>query len=132
MSIIISKNGKEAKKIDEQEIEKERDLQVYIHSNPEAIPVYEIQEDKRLLVVAREFQTKSGPIDALAIDKDGDIYIVETKLYKNPDKRTVVAQALDYGAALWKQEINVEECPGEDLCGWADRSQRGIPGNRRR
>ncbi|MCX6740936.1 MAG: hypothetical protein NTY61_00860, partial [Candidatus Parcubacteria bacterium] len=31
-----------------------------------------------------------------------DIYIVETKLYKNPDKRTVVAQALDYGAALWK------------------------------
>jgi hypothetical protein len=27
---------------------------------------------------------------------------VETKLYKNPDKRTVVAQALDYGASLWR------------------------------
>ena len=36
------------------------------------------------------------------IDKDGDIYVVETKLYKNPDKRTVVAQALDYGASLWR------------------------------
>ncbi len=31
-----------------------------------------------------------------------NIYVIETKLYKNPDKRTVVAQALDYGAALWK------------------------------
>lgn len=41
-------------------------------------------------------------IDALAVDKDGDIYVVETKLYKNPDKRTVVAQALDYGASLWR------------------------------
>ncbi|MFA5696444.1 MAG: hypothetical protein WC917_03275, partial [Bacilli bacterium] len=28
--------------------------------------------------------------------------VVETKLYKNPDKRTVVAQALDYGASLWR------------------------------
>jgi len=60
MTIIISKNGKAAKKVDEQEIDKERDLQAYIHSNPEAIPVYEIHEDKRLLVVAREFPTKSG------------------------------------------------------------------------
>ena len=53
-------------------------------------------------MVAREFSTESGPIDALAIDKDGDIYVVETKLHKNPDKRTVVAQALDYGASLWR------------------------------
>ena len=30
------------------------------------------------------------------------ISIVETKLYKNPDKRQVIAQMLDYGAALWK------------------------------
>ena len=102
MSIIISENGKNAKKIDKSEIEKEGYLQNYIHQNPEAIPVYEIEEDKKLFVVAREFSTESGPIDALAVDKDGDIYVVETKLYKNPDKRTVVAQALDYGASLWR------------------------------
>lgn len=102
MAIIISKNGKNAQKIEKQGFDKEDYLQNYIHNNPESIPVYEIEEDKRLFVVAREFSTESGPIDALAIDKDGDIYIVETKLYKNPDKRTVVAQALDYGAALWK------------------------------
>ncbi len=102
MSIIISQNGKKALKIDKSNFDREGYLQNYIHENPESIPVYEIDEDKKLFVVAREFQTESGPIDALAIDKDGDIYVVETKLYKNPDKRTVVAQALDYGASLWR------------------------------
>lgn len=102
MSIIISQLGSKAQKIDKSEFEKEGYLQNYIHQNPESIPVYEIDEDKKLLVVAREFSTESGPIDALALDKDGDIYVVETKLYKNPDKRTVVAQALDYGASLWR------------------------------
>ncbi|MDD2753756.1 MAG: hypothetical protein PHT44_04065 [Candidatus Portnoybacteria bacterium] len=102
MAIIISQNGQNAKKIDKSTFEKEGYLQNYIHQNPEAIPVYEIEEDKKLLVLVREFSTESGPIDALAIDKDGEIYIVETKLYKNPDKRTVVAQALDYGASLWR------------------------------
>ena len=45
----------------------------------------------------------------MAVDQDGDIYIVETKLYKNSDKRTVVAQALDYGAALWKHFNDFDE-----------------------
>jgi hypothetical protein len=102
MSMIITKNGKDAKKIDKLDIEKETQLQEYIHDNPESIPVYEIEENKRLFVVAREFSTESGPIDALAIDKDGDIYVVETKINKNPDKRMVVAQVLDYGASLWR------------------------------
>lgn len=102
MSIIISEKGKKSQKIDKSSFDKEDYLQSYIYENPESIPVYEIEEDKKLFVVAREFATDSGPIDALAVDKDGDIYVVETKLYKNPDKRTVVAQALDYGASLWR------------------------------
>ena len=32
---------------------------------------------------------------------EGEVYGIETKLARNPDRRTVVAQALDYGAALW-------------------------------
>ena len=102
MSIIISENGKKALKVDKSDFEKEGYLQNYIHENPESIPVYEIEEDKKLFVVAREFSTESGPIDALAIDKDGDIYTVETKLQKNYTRREVVAQALDYGASLWR------------------------------
>lgn len=102
MSIIITQNGVSARRIDKAEIAREDYLQQYIHENPDAIPIYELHEDKRLLILKREFATAAGPIDALAVDKDGELYIVETKLYKNPDKRTVVAQALDYGAALWK------------------------------
>jgi hypothetical protein len=64
--------------------------------------LYDIKDDIRLLILAREFGTTSGPIDAVGIDGDGQLYLVETKLYKNPDKRTVVAQVLDYGASLWK------------------------------
>lgn len=105
MSIIITKNGKNAKKIDKQPFEYENNLQKYIDDNPLSIPLYEIKEDIRVLILAREFSTNSGPIDALGIDNDGDIYIIETKLFKNADKRTVVAQALDYGASLWKSSI---------------------------
>jgi hypothetical protein len=106
MAIVISQNGKNAKKIEPSTFEKEDHLQKYIYDNPESIPLYEIKEDIHLLILAREFPTHSGPIDAIGIDKDGEIYIIETKLYKNPDKRTVLAQALDYGAALWKHSYD--------------------------
>ena len=106
MSIIISQNGKNAKRIDPASFGKENYLQQYIYENPESIPLYEIKEDIRLLILKREFPTDSGSIDALGIDKDGEIYLIETKLYKNPDKRLVVAQVLDYGASLWSNSLD--------------------------
>ena len=109
MSIIFSSNGKNAIKLDKSSFDKEDYLQKYIYENPESIPLYEIKEDIHLLILAREFPTNSGPIDAIGIDKYGELYIVETKLYKNADKRTVVAQALDYGAALWKHANDFNE-----------------------
>ena len=109
MAIIISKNGKNAQKVEKSTFEKEDSLQKYIYNNPESIPLYDIKEDIRLLILAREFPTNSGPIDAIGIDKYGELYIIETKLYKNTDKRTVIAQALDYGAALWKHSSDFNE-----------------------
>lgn len=109
MSIIISKNGKGAKRIDAAAFDRENYLQEYIYDNPESIPLYDIKEDIRLLILAREFSTNSGPIDAIGVDKDGEIYLVETKLYRNPDKRTVVAQVLDYGASLWRWSRDFNE-----------------------
>lgn len=109
MAIIVSKNGKNATKVDKSNFELEDNLQQYIYDNPESIPLYDIKDDVKLLILAREFKTKSGPIDALGIDKDGEIYLVETKLYKNPEKRLVVAQVLDYGAFLWHTYNNFEE-----------------------
>lgn len=109
MAIIISSNGGKAVKVDKSSIDKEDYLQKYIYENPESIPLYEIKEDIQLLILAREFPTNSGPIDALGIDKYGELYIVETKLYANADKRKVIAQSLDYGAALWKHSNDFNE-----------------------
>ena len=106
MTIIISKNGRDSQKLEHTDFPNEDYLQKYISDNPDCIPLYDIKENLKLLIIAREFGTTSGPIDAIGIDQDGQIYIVETKLYKNPDKRKVVAQVLDYGAALWKNYTN--------------------------
>jgi hypothetical protein len=112
MAIIISNQGKNAVKVEKSSFDKEDYLQRYIYDNPESIPLYDIKEDIRLLILAREFPTNSGPIDAIGIDQYGELYIVETKLYKNPDKRTVISQALDYGAALWKHSNDFNEFLG--------------------
>lgn len=100
MAIIITKNGKEAQRVAKSSFAYEDNLQNFIHENPDSIPLYDIDEDIRLLILAREVPTNSGPIDAIGTDERGEVYIVETKLYKNPDKRLVVAQILDYGASI--------------------------------
>lgn len=109
MAIIVSKNNRNAEKLDPENFSLESNIQEYILENPNVIPLYDIDEDTRLFVAAREFRTTSGPIDALGFDEAGNIYVIETKLYRNPDKRTVVAQALDYGASLWKNTIDADE-----------------------
>jgi len=101
MPIIIAKDWKNAKRLRQTTFENEEELQKYIFNNPESIPLEEIKEDVQFLVVDREFPLKEGSIDVLEVDSEGDIYIIETKLYKNPDKRFVLAQVLDYGASLW-------------------------------
>ena len=102
MGIIISRDGNKTERVDQSHFGLENKLQEYVKDNPDIVPIYEIQEGAKLLILAREFSTNSGPIDALGVDQDGNLYVVETKLYKNPDKRIVLAQALDYGASLWR------------------------------
>jgi len=109
MAIVISKDGRNAVRVEKSAFDKEEHLEKYIFDNPESLPLYEIKADIRLLIMARQFPTQSGPIDSLGVDMDGELYIIETKLFKNADKRTVVAQALDYGAALWKHSNNFSE-----------------------
>jgi len=101
MSIIISKPGIKAIRVDKSRFAQEADLQKYIFENPEAIPLQDIKPDVQIVILERESPTSVGSIDVLGVDNDGELYIIETKLYRNPDKRKVLAQVLDYGAALW-------------------------------
>ena len=47
--------------------------------------------------------TNYGRLDWLGIDEAGNVYIIETKLLRNPDRRNIIAQLLDYGVALWTE-----------------------------
>jgi len=107
-AILINRDAK-AKKLDPKLVNDERTLRKYILDAAECLTMDEVEEDVRLVVVAREFPAGSGSIDLLAIDQNGGVYVIETKLYKNADKRKVLAQVLDYGAGLWRSYRSVPE-----------------------
>lgn len=84
-------------------------MQTQIAANPNILPLHEIEDGTELIAVVREFAVSTGFIDILGFDAQGEIYVVETKLVRNPDRRTVVAQALDYGASLWAGSADMDQ-----------------------
>lgn len=77
-------------------------LQELIHDHPSILPVSDFDSSFSPLVsIAREVVTGVGRIDNLLVSPSGKIVIVETKLWKNPEKhRDVVAQIIGYAKAL--------------------------------
>ena len=73
-------------------------LQELLYRHPELLPADKFNESlSSLIPLGREVPTKRGPIDNLYVSAEGVITLVETKLWKNPEKhRTVVAQIIDY------------------------------------
>jgi len=109
MPIIISKEGRDARRLEKTGFKEELELQKYIENNPESIPIEDVKEGAKVIILAREFPVHTGSIDSIGIDQDGDIYIIETKLYKSTDKRYILAQILEYGAFLSKTYGNGEQ-----------------------
>jgi len=77
-------------------------LQKLIHDHPAILPISDIEPGfGELIAAAREVPCGHGFIDNLYLTPSGDIVLVETKLWRNSQmRREVVAQALDYVAAL--------------------------------
>lgn len=100
--LIRIQNGK-SKVIEANHFEKELELQEIVKKHPELIPLDELGEDtKPILIIGREFPlSDAGFIDLLGIDTSGLITIIEFKLEKNTDIRKAVAQTLEYAANLW-------------------------------
>ena len=73
-------------------------LQRLIHDHPECLPVAEIEPAfDELVPVCMEMPTMHGPMDSLLMTTEGDLVLVEVKLWRNPEaRRKVVAQGLDY------------------------------------
>jgi len=79
-------------------------IQKLIYSNPEILPVSEIESGfSPIIPIGREVSTLVGYIDNLFISPDGYLTIVETKLWRNPEaRREVVGQIIDYAKELKK------------------------------
>lgn len=87
------------------------DLESWIEADPSIIR-------SGLRLIGRQVMTSSGPLDLLAIDRSGDLVIIELKRERLP--REVLAQAIDYASdlATWTIDKISEACvkyTGESL-----------------
>lgn len=83
-------------------------LQRLLHDQPCVLPTEEIEPGFGPLVpLCRELPLrlggiKSGSLDNLFVTPSGGLMLVEAKLWRNPEaRRKVVAQAIDYAAAVF-------------------------------
>lgn len=72
-------------------------LEQWIKTNPEILGT-------DILVIGEQVYTKSGPLDFLGIDNNGNLVIVELKREKIP--RVALAQAIDYASDLSNWDID--------------------------
>ncbi|SNS80426.1 protein of unknown function [Ekhidna lutea] len=90
------------------EADDELAVQELIFKNPDCLPISDIDESYNPVVpVCMELNTTVGPLDILMVSPNGELTIVETKLWRNPEaRRKVVAQILDYAKELsnWAYE----------------------------
>lgn len=79
-------------------------LQNLIRENPEILPIAEIEPSFSPPVsVGYEVDSGSGPMDNLLLSPRGNLTIVETKLWRNPEaRREVVGQIIDYAKDVSK------------------------------
>jgi len=81
----------------------EKDLEKWIKEYPQVL-------GQDMLIIGEQTRTKSGPLDFLAIDKYGNLVIIELKRGNLP--RDVLAQAIDYvsDVASWDLDKINETC----------------------
>ena len=86
-------------------------LQRLIHRHPTCIPMDQIEPGlPELVPICMELPLSSGYLDNLLMTPEGDIVIVEVKLFRNPQaRREVVAQALDYASSLFGMDYTALE-----------------------
>jgi hypothetical protein len=92
--------------VSETPVSAEAELHDVLTRYPELIPADDLGFG-RTVVVGREPALTAGYADLVLLDEHGRLAIVEVKKAGNPDVRRVVAQLLDYAAALWG--LSVEE-----------------------
>ncbi|HRH80124.1 MAG TPA: hypothetical protein PLW81_03680 [Thiobacillaceae bacterium] len=76
-------------------------LQRLLYQNPTSLPIGELEQVGNLISAAREVQTPAGYIDNVYVTAEGNIVLVECKLWRNPEsRRRVIAQIIDYAQSI--------------------------------
>ncbi len=95
-------------KLEKSQVVDEQTIQELIFQHVECLPISDIEESYNPLVpICMELNTLVGAIDIFMVSPDGELCIIETKLWRNPEaRRKVVAQILDYAKELtrWSYE----------------------------
>lgn len=114
----------------------EKEIQDIVFENPLCLPISDIDESYNPVVpVCKELNTGAGELDVLMVTPNGELLIIEMKLWKNPgSRREVVAQVLDYAKELsmWsysdlEREINKNlGTKGNHLYSVASKDNKGV------
>ena len=82
--------------IDDKPLATEEQIEAAIASDPTLLGI-------DVLIIGRQTQTPSGPLDLLALDSEGQPVVIENKRDKTP--REVLAQTIDYAAWVAKLDF---------------------------
>lgn len=79
-------------------------IQDIVFKYPECLPISAIDESYNPAIsICTELSTPVGPLNVLLATPSGELIIVETKLWRNPEaRRVIVAQILDYAKEMSK------------------------------
>lgn len=136
--IIVDKSGKTVSP-EPVKMPNEAWLQKLLSTCPDVLPTAEIDSKySQLFYIASEVATEStktgkGHIDILYLSTNGNLVIVETKLYRNPESsRQVIGQVLDYAVSLhdtnqWNWDKLNQIYHGKDLYNDIKRKYPNIP-----
>ncbi len=91
----LNDDGK-AVPIDEKPLATEGQIEAAIESDPKLLGI-------DVLIIGRQTQTPSGPLDLLALHSEGQLVVIENKRDKTP--REVLAQTIDYAAWVAKLDF---------------------------
>jgi hypothetical protein len=102
--VVREQSGDHERLVQESAIPSEAVLHGVLRRHPELVPAADIGFG-RVVTVGFETSLVSGTADLILMDETGKLCIVEVKKQGNTDTRRVVAQVMDYAAALWGKSL---------------------------
>lgn len=100
-------DGKKLDEIPTQDWEKrEPELQDFLLSNYQIIFDEFLEGQDKVIPLGKELRLREGLADFVFLDDVGRLFIVETKLSDNSDRRKIFAQLIDYGQSIYNQFKN--------------------------